>query len=155
MGLMNCSDQLSVQLCVCLWVVPDHSRRVPEDGGGEALGDAHQTGPIHLHDLVIHLDPDTHTDESSISFRYRCSSHTKSLTSRHKYMSELHYAAKLQQDTQGTNRPIMHINIIFKIATVPDFLSFFVVVTNPHCDSSRLFCNQETEEMRLKTNQGA
>ena len=46
-------------MVVCLWVVPDHSGCVPEDGGSEALGDAHQAGPIHLHDLVIHLDPDT------------------------------------------------------------------------------------------------
>lgn len=50
----------------CLWALPDHSWRVPEDGGSEALGDAHQAGPIHLHDLVIHLDPDVHTSESSI-----------------------------------------------------------------------------------------
>lgn len=46
-----------------LRILPDHPRCVPEDGGGEALGDAHKTGPIHLHDLVVHLDPEGHTGE--------------------------------------------------------------------------------------------
>lgn len=50
----------------CLRVLPDHPRCVPEDGGSEALSDAHQAGPIHLHDLVIHFDPDGHTSESVI-----------------------------------------------------------------------------------------
>lgn len=47
--------------------LPDHPRRVPEDRGCETLGDPHQAGPIHLHDLVVHFDPGPPTIESSIN----------------------------------------------------------------------------------------
>lgn len=47
-----------------------------------------------------------------------------------------------------TNWPIMHVHIFFSITTVPNFLA----VTNFHCDSFRLLPDEETEEMRLKTN---
>lgn len=30
---------------------------IPQDGGCKALGDSHQTGPIHLHNLIVHFDP--------------------------------------------------------------------------------------------------
>ena len=49
-----------------VYVLPNHSWCVPEDGGSKALGDADQTGPIHLHDLVIHLYPDADKDEGVI-----------------------------------------------------------------------------------------
>lgn len=48
-----------------MWVGPDGAAGVAEDRGGQALGDAHQAGPVHLHDQVIHLDPaDKQAEES-------------------------------------------------------------------------------------------
>lgn len=41
-------------------VLPYDPRCVPEDGGRKTLCDTHQAGPIHLHNLVVHLDPNTH-----------------------------------------------------------------------------------------------
>ena len=35
----------------------DSSWGVPENGGSKALGDSHQTGPVHLHNQIVHLDP--------------------------------------------------------------------------------------------------
>lgn len=51
-------------------VGPDGAAGVAEDRGGQALGDAHQAGPVHLHDQVVHLDPaggqaDRQTDRGS------------------------------------------------------------------------------------------
>lgn len=47
--------------------LPDHPRCVPEDRGCEALGDPHQAGPIHLHDLVVHFDSGPPTNESRVN----------------------------------------------------------------------------------------
>lgn len=46
-------------------VGPDGAAGVAEDRGGQALGDAHQAGPIHFHDQVVHLDPSAHTDRQT------------------------------------------------------------------------------------------
>lgn len=35
----------------------DSSCGVAEDRGSEALSDSHQTGPVHLHNQIIHQDP--------------------------------------------------------------------------------------------------
>lgn len=57
---MSCSQYFFALDCIivygCMCVLPDDSWCVPEDWGSKALSDAHQTGPIHLHDLVIHFD---------------------------------------------------------------------------------------------------
>jgi len=39
-------------------VLPDAALGVPEDGGGEALRHPDQAGAIHLHDEIVHLDPE-------------------------------------------------------------------------------------------------
>lgn len=45
-------------LCKCCFVsLLDSAAGVPEDRCSEILGHAHQTGSVHLHDQVIHLDP--------------------------------------------------------------------------------------------------
>ena len=36
---------------------------VAEHGGSEGLGDAHQAGAVHLHDQVIHQDPEHRAEE--------------------------------------------------------------------------------------------
>lgn len=36
---------------------PHAALGVPEHGGCKALGHSHQTGSVHLHQEVIHLDP--------------------------------------------------------------------------------------------------
>lgn len=46
---------------------PDHPRRVPEDRGCETLGDPHQAGAVHLHDLVVDFDPGRPTNQSSVN----------------------------------------------------------------------------------------
>lgn len=56
-------------VCVRNWseVLPDHPRCVPEDRGCKTLGDPHQAGPVHLHDLVVHFDPGPPTIESAVN----------------------------------------------------------------------------------------
>lgn len=51
----NLRGSLTARLGVS--VGPDGAAGVAEDRGGQALGDAHQAGPVHLHDQVVHLDP--------------------------------------------------------------------------------------------------
>lgn len=98
-------------------ILPDDPRCVPEDGGGEALGDAHKTGPIHLHDLVIHLDPDGHTGERTVqqSFVQVFPSLTCDLP-EHSNITET-CAAKQQQEAtrHKTNWLIMHSTLSSKL----------------------------------------
>lgn len=39
------------------WPLPHSALRVPEHGGCKTLGHSHQTGSIHLHQEIVHLDP--------------------------------------------------------------------------------------------------
>lgn len=48
------------------WALPDAALGVPEHGGSEALRHSHQAGAIHLHDEVVHLDPE---DKGTVTAR--------------------------------------------------------------------------------------
>lgn len=122
--LRPCSDDLisvAESLCLekiwdhyCLWVSPDHSWCVPEDGGGEALRDTHQTRPVHLHDLVIHLDPDKHTHKWKVN-----TSHNNPVQVLLSWFQPRKTQNKmllwLNMHKGQTNWPIINIHIILQI----------------------------------------
>ena len=63
--------------------------------------------------------------------------------------SKLHWRNTTTKKKHKGNWNVIHVHIIFKIATVLGFLA----VTDFPCNCSRLLSNQETEEMRLKNKQ--
>lgn len=87
-------------------VGPDGAAGVAEDRGGQALGDAHQAGPVHLHDQVVHLDPagghvdrqtDRQTEDHLLMLRHRgCWDTVEEERSKHsqKYSHSVLYSIK-------------------------------------------------------------